>query len=217
MSTTRRLPMFPLGSPLLPGEVVPLRIFEPRYVAMIGDIAAATGEFGVVLIARGREVGGGDERHSVGTVAKLLHAGELRHGPDGRHLTATALGTHLLRVDRWLPEDPYPVADVVELDGAAGDLAVSDAMAERLADLAVGVRRAYALASELGADTSSVDLDLPAAPDAAAWRIGSLLPLGAHDRHRLLEAEGPEERLELAERLIDETVEMLTMRLAAGE
>ena len=42
---------------MLPGEVLPLRIFEPRYSAMISDCLAGTGEFGVVLIQAGREVG----------------------------------------------------------------------------------------------------------------------------------------------------------------
>ena len=51
-------PMFPLGTALLPGEVLPLRIFEPRYRTMLDDcLAAADGPpgFGVVLIARGSE------------------------------------------------------------------------------------------------------------------------------------------------------------------
>lgn len=211
MTNSRRLPMFPLGSPLLPGEALPLQIFEPRYLAMMKDVEAATGEFGVVLISRGWEVGGGDERHSVGTVATLLHRSEQG---DGR-LAVTALGIGRLRVARWLAEDPYPQADVERLP-EPGDVVVPIEAQAQLARLAVGVRRVYALASELGADVSSVDLDLPDAPEPATWRIGSLLPIGAHDRQRLLEAEGVEQRLTLAGRLIDETVEVLAMRLAAG-
>ena len=54
-------PMFPLQSALLPGEALPLRIFEPRYSALVQDcLAPTTRSFGVVLISRGREVGGGD-------------------------------------------------------------------------------------------------------------------------------------------------------------
>ena len=53
-------PMFPLQSALLPGEVLPLRIFEPRYSELVQDCLAMTDPaFGVVLITRGREVGGG--------------------------------------------------------------------------------------------------------------------------------------------------------------
>jgi Lon protease-like protein len=212
MSPLRQLPMFPLGSPLLPGETLPLQVFEPRYLTMMEDIAASTGEFGVVLISRGWEVGGGDQRHSVGTVATVLHRSELIEG----QLAVMALGSHRLRVERWLSEEPYPLAEVEELDGAAEDAAAPTEVTDMLADMGVGMRRVYALASELGADTGSVDLDLPDAPGAAAWRIGSLLPLGAHDRQQLLEADGAGERLELAGRLIDEMVEELTMRLGAG-
>jgi Lon protease-like protein len=53
--------MFPLERAMLPGEELPLRIFEPRYSAMISDcLAMDDPAFGVVLIAAGREVGGGD-------------------------------------------------------------------------------------------------------------------------------------------------------------
>jgi aspartyl-tRNA synthetase len=57
------LPMFPLGMPLLPGRLLPLRIFEPRYVALLRHcLQQESPEFGVVLIERGFEVGGGSLR-----------------------------------------------------------------------------------------------------------------------------------------------------------
>ena len=61
--------MFPLGRALLPGEPVPLRVFEPRYVALMESVLGGDREFGVVLISRGWEVGGGDERLDIGTMA----------------------------------------------------------------------------------------------------------------------------------------------------
>ena len=69
-------PMFPLEVAMLPGEQLPLRIFEPRYSAMIADCLAADRAFGVVLIAAGREVGGGDARNDVGALARLLLPGK---------------------------------------------------------------------------------------------------------------------------------------------
>lgn len=56
------LPMFPLGSVLLPGSPLPLQVFEPRYRAMLDDCLAGDQRFGVVLIERGFEVGGGEQR-----------------------------------------------------------------------------------------------------------------------------------------------------------
>ena len=59
------LPMFPLGTVLVPKAVVPLHVFEPRYQTMLVDVMAGDRKFGVVLIERGSEVGGGDVRTDV--------------------------------------------------------------------------------------------------------------------------------------------------------
>src|ERR1700680_541599 len=98
---SRRLPMFPLGSVLFPAAMLPLHIFEPRYRVLMFDCTreGAEPEFGVVLIERGTEVGGADQRFGIGTVARIVEAGEL---PDGRWLV-NAIGTVRVTVDRWLP------------------------------------------------------------------------------------------------------------------
>ena len=66
--------MFPLGAVLLPGESLPLQVFEPRYLALVDHCTATPDRmrFGVVLISRGHEVGGRDERTGVGTVARIV-------------------------------------------------------------------------------------------------------------------------------------------------
>src|SRR5918995_785794 len=118
------LPMFPLGAVLLPGEVLPLQVFEPRYRALVHDCFAAPDgpRFGVVLIARGHEVGGGDERHDVGAVARIV-----RHelAPDGRSALLCA-GEERVGVREWLPDDPYPRADVELVEDEPIDLAAFD-------------------------------------------------------------------------------------------
>ena len=104
--------MFPLGTVLLPSAVLPLHVFEPRYRQLVRDCLDRDGEFGVVLIERGNEVGGGDNRTSVGTVARLVEA--VPFG-DGRWALA-AVGTRRIRVRRWLEDDPYPRAEVEAWD-----------------------------------------------------------------------------------------------------
>ena len=74
------LPMFPLGSVLFPTMVLPLHIFEERYRALVADCLAGEQEFGVCLIERGFEVGGGDERTAVGTVAQIIDAKQFDDG-----------------------------------------------------------------------------------------------------------------------------------------
>ena len=68
------IPMFPLGIVLFPTQLLPLHVFEPRYRAMTRDLLAGDGRFGVVLIERGNEVGGGDTRSDFGCVAQLVQA-----------------------------------------------------------------------------------------------------------------------------------------------
>ena len=73
--------MFPLERAMLPGEELPLRIFEPRYSAMVADcLATDDPAFGVVMIAAGREVGGGDTRSDVGALAHLTEVAEFGDG-----------------------------------------------------------------------------------------------------------------------------------------
>ena len=103
------LPMFPLGTALLPGSDLPLRIFEPRYQQLVEDCTASPDgpRFGVVLIARGHEVGGGDQRHGVGTVARIMVQTDL----GGGRRALECIAEERIRVTRWLPDDPYPRAE----------------------------------------------------------------------------------------------------------
>jgi Lon protease-like protein len=176
------------------------------------DCATGEPEFGVVLIERGHEVGGGDTRFKTGTVARIRQAGEL---PDGRWFL-TVVGTGRFRVSQWLPEDPYPLAMVEDLleppwpPDAAPQLAAAEAR----------VRRALELASELGGDLAGAASgsvpELGADPSVAAWQLAALAPLGPLDRQRLLETANHSERLTLLSSMAEAEAEMLAYRLASG-
>src|SRR5581483_10007082 len=97
------LPMFPLGTVLFPYLVLPLHVFEPRYRAMTRACLDGGGEFGTVLIERGHEVGGGDTRFAVGTVARIVEAAEFDYG----RWALVTVGTRRITVEEWLPDDPY--------------------------------------------------------------------------------------------------------------
>jgi Lon protease-like protein len=203
--------MFPLGSVLLPGMVLPLHVFEPRYRALVDRCLAGDREFGVVLIERGREVGGGDVRTSIGTVARIAEAGQF---PDGRWALA-AVGVRRLRVEAWLPDDPYPLAEVV--DWPDDEPARGDELAEEAAAAAGALRRLLALAAEVGERVPAVaSLELPDDAAALAWAVAALAPIGPVDRHLVLAASGPAERLSLLRRLLAEQEEVLQFRLDAG-
>ncbi|MFA9445878.1 LON peptidase substrate-binding domain-containing protein [Egicoccus sp. AB-alg6-2] len=202
------LPMFPLGTVLLPHMLLPLHVFEPRYRTLMQHVLGGHREFGVTLISRGHEVGGGDQRYDVGTVARVLQAEEL---DDGRWLTV-ALGTRRVRVRRWLQDDPYPRADVDALpDGplAPPEVALRDVLADRL-------RRILALQVELGHDDVDTELELADDPAVACWQLAVLAPLSAHDAQRVLQADGWGHRLGVLDGLLDDLEQTLILQRRHG-
>ena len=203
----RTMPMFPLGRVLFPHEALPLHVFEPRYREMVDACLAGDGEFGVVLIERGSEVGGGDARFSVGTVARIVEAGRL---PDGRYLLAT-IGTRRLRVRRWLSEDPYPRAEVALLDDVGAPGAVDDDLAELEREL----RRVSALAAELG-QPAAVGVTLSDDAVRASFEAAAAAPLGPLDAQRLLELDDTSARLADLRELLADQAELLRHRLSGA-
>jgi len=195
----RSLPMFPLGTVLMPNMVLPLHIFEPRYRTMFHDLTEGDGEFGVVQIARGCETGGGDVRHAVGTIARILQAEELE---DGRWVAVT-VGTRRVRVTEWYPDDPYPQARVEELD----EDTVDDTVVARRVSLLPRVRRLLALRSELGDESVPSTFDVASDDAVACWQLLVLSPLSQLDAQRLLEVDGWVPRLDAFERLLTELEE----------
>jgi Lon protease-like protein len=201
----RSLPMFPLGTVLMPHMVLPLHIFEPRYRTMFHDLMEGDREFGVVQIARGSETGGGDVRHEVGTIARVLQAEELE---DGRWVAVT-VGTRRLKVTEWYPDDPYPQARVLELaeDG------IDDGARSLRDQLVPRVRRILALRSELGDETVPSTFEIASDDAVACWQLLVLTPLSGLDAQRLLEVDGWDERLAHFERLLTELEETSDLEL----
>ncbi|MFM7225438.1 MAG: LON peptidase substrate-binding domain-containing protein [Actinomycetota bacterium] len=201
------VPMFPLGRVLLPFEILPLHVFEPRYRALVRDVLDTSGEFGVVLIERGREVGGGDIRFDVGTLARIVRVERV---PDGRFGLVT-VGVRRVRVREWQSDDPYPRAVVEPFAepalGPDAEAAVPR-VAARLAEVA-------ALARQFDprvADPPSLADD----PVRASWEAAAIAPLGPLDAQRVLETESAEARLAVLEALLAEHAAALRFRLGPG-
>jgi Lon protease-like protein len=204
----RAIPMFPLGSVLFPHALLPLHVFEARYRALTEACLAGDGEFGVVLIERGSEVGGGDTRFPIGTVARILEAGRL---PDGRYVLA-AVGTRRLRVRRWLAEEPYPRAEIELLD----DPAPLPAAAGRRDEVERLLLRVLALRAELGEPSPLVDVRLDDDPGRASFEAAAVAPLGPLDAQRLLELDDADGRLQALTHLLSEEAEFLELRRAGS-
>ena len=198
--------MFPLGTVLFPSQVAALHVFEQRYRTMVDDCLSQGREFGVVLIERGSEVGGGDVRTGVGTIARISEAREL---PDGRWLLAV-VGTRRLRVVEWLDDDPYPRAEIEEWpDGDDGDPAQLDAARALL-------RRALALKAELGEPAVPIATEVSDEAGLGSFQVAALAPIGPADQQELLRAEGAGARLALLVELLEDEVTTLEGRLSLG-
>lgn len=200
--------MFPLSTVLFPGGPLPLHVFEPRYRALLADCLAGDGQFGVVLIDRGSEVGGGDHRVTIGTLARISQV----FGLEGGRSMVLAHGTRRFRVDRWLPDDPYPRALLEDCPSPPGD-DVREAIG--VARRALG--RLRSLLSELGdAPALPPDLRLAGPDEEIAWALCELAPFGPMDRQALLAAPDVAARLRLLADLCQAAATDVVQLLADG-
>lgn len=201
-------PMFPLGIVHFPHVLLPLQVFEPRYRQLTVDCLDGDREFGVVLIERGSEVGGGDSRFDVATMTRIVDAGFDERGL----VRLDTVGVRRVRVRRWLADDPYPRAEVTELEPPRmGDPELSAlAAAERQ------VRRALALRAELGEAGAPFNVALDDDPARALFQLAAIAPLGPVDQQRLLAADSPLDLLRSLSELMDEELAVLASRLAGN-
>ena len=231
-----RLPMFPLGSVLFPGLGLPLRVFEPRYREMITDCLDGDRSFGVVLIERGSEVGGGEVRLRVATVASIL---DVSLQDDGT-LGVFAVGTDRVEVLEWLPDAPYPAAIVTPLrdrdetprsSGADGEAAgrlwhpssgrspgVGDPSAvdeeAAVAGIVRRLRSALAQRAEANLAAAPATIELSPDPSVALWQVCALVPATPFDDYGLLATTSVRERIDALGELLDASAEEVRFHLS---
>lgn len=170
--------MFPLGSVLFPHMPLPLRIFENRYLVMLSEILEhEPAEFGVVLIERGQEVGGGEKRFSFGTVARIS---QLDATDD--FVVLVAEGRQRIQITEWLDDNPYPQATITELP----DLEWSDDLEDLKVEAERLVRRTLAIASEFNNQIWPPNVELAEDPAAAVWQLAGVTPISSIDQVDLL-------------------------------
>jgi len=201
------MPQFPLGTVLLPSMVLPLHIFEPRYRDLMTAVVPERREFGVTLIERGAEVGGGEVRTMTGTVARIVEAEEF---DDGRWLVVIA-GTRRFRVAEWLPDDPYPVASIEDWPDEPTTVELSEDVAKTIGRF----KRCLATASEAGHNVGPIPEIAEEAVDAIE-QLAVLSPVSQLDRQRFLEAVGPQQRLTLIDQALADAQEMFDFELMEG-
>jgi Lon protease-like protein len=196
------VPLFPLHTVLFPGAPLPLRVFEPRYRAMMAELLgdppsvhpSVTQEpqpFGVARIREGVEVGGRADTEVVGCLAVVRF---VRLHPDGS-LDLLAAGTRRFRIVERLDDDPYPRVDVTLLDEPEGPRA---AEARRLANAAL--ERYLSVASRLRSEEPP-PVDLPDDPVEASYAVAAAIALEPRDAQALLQVTTAARRLVFAAQL----------------
>jgi uncharacterized protein len=177
------LPLFPLRTVLFPGGLLPLRIFEPRYVDMLGRCMSEGGEFGVVLIIHGDESGAVAAMAEVGTTARIIDFNTL---PDGL-LGLMCRGARRFRLrSRRQQADGLHLGTVEWLVGSP-----PSALAAEHRPVARVLGRVL---QELGVTGQLLQVNL----EDAGWvadRLAELLPLDRAMQQELLELDDPQERM----------------------
>ncbi|GAC1409937.1 MAG: LON peptidase substrate-binding domain-containing protein [Mycobacterium sp.] len=205
-------PMFPLEVAMLPGEELPLRIFEPRYTAMVSDcLATDDPSFGVVLIAAGREVGGGDARSDVGALARITECADFG---DGRYRLRCMMADRI-RVLEWQPDDPYPRAAVEVWPDAAGAAVDVDAIREIEARMMALFER-IATARGAQVDPSDIVFGADESGDPAMWlyALASRVPMGQADRYAVLSAPTVTDRVTALRDAVETVIAMVEFQLS---
>lgn len=189
------MPMFPLSTVLMPAMPLSLRIFEERYLKLLGDLMLDENpEFGVVLIERGPEIGGREKRLRIGTLAAVTDIGTL-----DQFYGLESIGTQRFRVNAWLPDDPYPMADIDFFP----DLVWDDSLSATRVQLETKVRNLLAFASEFGDLQYGPDVEISDDPLDACWQLAGVLPVGGLDQVDLLQSQSAEELISRTTDLVE--------------
>ena len=205
-------PMFPLQSALLPGETLPLNIFEPRYAQLVQDcIAMPDPAFGVVLISQGLEIGGGDVRSEIGALAHISEYADLGMG----QYQLLASVRERIRVVEWLPDDPYPRAIVQAWPDEPGP----PVTAERIGEVVDGIlglfgRIIAARGGRLRSDALAVDADIADDPSRHIYALAARVPMGQADRYAVLAAPTLAARVDALTDAIETVTAMVDFQLS---
>ncbi len=191
-SQRMQIPLFPLNAVLFPGGVLPLRIFEQRYLDMAAACMKEESPFGVCLIVAGEEAGGVAEPHPVGTLARIADWEMEQLGL----LQVTTRGEQRFRIiDTTVGQNNLLQAEV-ELIANDGPL-----------PFPVERQRLLPLLRRIARDIGPARIPEPHHYDDAEWvgyRITEILPVQNLAKQKLLELEDPISRLEILERFLDQ-------------
>jgi Lon protease-like protein len=189
-----RFPLFLLGLVLLPGEAVPLHIFEERYQVMIGECLEESREFGIIWLSD-------DALKDVGCSARITHV--LERFDDGR-MNIVVEGTEPFRLERRIGDLAYPAGDVELLDD---DSDADDAALER-------TRTGYA---DLVEQVTGTRPEPETLAELGAYGMAATLDIALSAKQALLELRSEPARLEQLEALFAEAIKRIKTAARVAE
>jgi len=200
-----QLPLFPLNTVLFPGGVLPLRVFEARYMDMVRQCMKSASPFGVVLITKGGEVGTLAATESVGTLARIaawdmpqLGLLQLRAiGGDRFRIEHTEVqpdGLQVARVEPVAPDDDLPLAAQYRPCADLLQRVIADVSSQRAED-----------GDETGDPIRSIPFESPYRFDSSVWvgnRLCEFMPIPLRAKQKLMELQDATSRLSLVQRFL---------------
>jgi len=200
-----QLPLFPLNTVLFPGGVLPLRVFEARYMDMVRQCMKTAAPFGVVLITKGGEVGTPAATESVGTLARiaawdmpqlgLLHLRAI--GGDRFRIEHTEVqpdGLQVARVEPIAPDDDLPLEEQYRPCADLLQRVIVDVSSQRTDD-----------GSDSQDPINSVPFESPYRFDSSVWvgnRLCEFMPIPLRAKQKLMELQDATSRLQLVQRFL---------------
>lgn len=196
----RHLPLFPLPSVLLPNELLPLHIFEPRYRQMLKDIGLERNLFGVSYFNAEESVSDKPPLDSVGCVAEVR---EMQNLPDGRS-NLLSVGVIRYRLLEYVDAgDPYYVGDVEFFEDDEADNLVVEPLADEVFRLFKRIAKA---AHKLSGERGRFPEIPQAEPEALSFLVTAAFNFEPQMKYKMLEMRSTVERLERLREILKQTV-----------
>ena len=201
-STILTIPLFPLHTVLFPLSPLQLHIFEERYKTMISECLENERPFGVVLIQKGRDIGGAAVPFEIGCTARIIDVQKLEEG----RMNLLAVGENRFRLlDYMVGEDAYMIGTVEFLEE---ETIPSEQVEKPVTTTAILTYRYLELLSEC-AGLQIPNIELPSDASSLGFYIAAIAQMPANEKQNLLTTTNPLHRLEVEQVFLEKQIKEL--------
>ncbi len=196
----KHLPLFPLPLVLLPNELLPLHIFEPRYRQMLKDVALDKNMFGITYFNPTEDF---IEKPAAGSVGCVAEVRETQTMPDGRSNILTVGIIRYRLIDYVEAGEPYLLGNVEFFEDEAEDEKVLNPLAD---EVFVLFRRIAKAAHKLSGERGAFPDVHQTEPEALSFLVTAAFNLEADLKYQLLATRSTVERLKRLKEILVQTV-----------